>query len=170
MAEPVRVPLVGDGLRLEPLRTDHAAEMAGVLADPALYEVIGGEPPTEDALRERYARQLRGPDDPDEEWHTWVVRDGDDGPLVGFVQATLTAGGSTAELAWVVGTPWQGRGIARRAARLVLGEVRRRGVGTVIAHVEPGHRPSEKVAAALDLAPTPVEVDGEVRWERRLRP
>ncbi len=170
MAEPVRVALDGGGLRLEPLRTDHAAEMAGVLADPALYEVIGGEPPTVDALRERYARQLHGPDDPDEEWHTWVVGEGRDGPLVGFVQATLTGGGSTAELAWVVGTPWQGRGVARRAAALVLDEVRRRGVRTVLAHVLPGHVPSERVAAALGLAPTPVEVNGEVRWELVLGP
>jgi RimJ/RimL family protein N-acetyltransferase len=164
VGEPARGVLVGDGLRLEPLRTDHAAEMAGVLADPALYDVIGGEPPTAEELRERYARQLRGPEDADEEWHTWVVGEGEDGPLVGFVQATVTAGGGTAELAWVVGTPWQGRGVARRAAALVLAEVRRRGVRTVVAHVLPGHVPSERVAAALGLAPTPVEVDGEVRW------
>lgn len=170
MPEPLRVTLDGDGLRLEPLRTDHAAEMAVVLADPVLYEVIGGEPPTVDALRERYTRQLRGPDDPDEEWHTWVVREGEDGPLVGFVQATLTGAGSTAELAWVVGTPWQGRGVAHRAAALVLDEVLRRGARTVIAHVLPGHVPSERVAAALGLAPTPVEVDGEVRWELLLGP
>ncbi|WP_240917918.1 GNAT family N-acetyltransferase [Phycicoccus sp. HDW14] len=169
MAEPARVLLVGDGLRLEPLRTDHAAAMVPVLADHALYDVIGGVPPTVEELTERYARQLRGPEDPDEEWHTWVVRDGEDGPLVGFVQATLTGAGSCAELAWVVGTPWQGRGVARRAAALVLDEVRRRGVATVVAHVAPGHRPSERVAAALGLAPTPVEVDGEVRWELRLR-
>lgn len=169
MGDPVRADLVGDGLRLEPLRVDHAEPMAVVLADPALYDVIGGEPPTEEALRERYTRQLRGPDDPDEEWHTWVVRDGDQGSLVGFVQATLTGGGTTAELAWVVGTPWQGRGVARRAAALVLDEVRRRGVRTVLAHVEAGHVPSERVAAALGLAPTPEEVDGEVRWERVLR-
>ncbi|MGG5258823.1 GNAT family N-acetyltransferase [Phycicoccus avicenniae] len=169
MREPLRRKLVGDGLRLEPLRVEHAGPMAVVLADPALYEVIGGAPPTEDELRERYARQLRGPEDADEEWHTWVVREGEDGPLVGFVQATLTGGGHTAELAWVVGVPWQGRGFARRAAALVLEEVRRRGVRTVLAHVAPGHRPSERVAAALGLAPTPVEVDGEVRWALTLR-
>ncbi|QKE86070.1 GNAT family N-acetyltransferase [Arthrobacter sp. NEB 688] len=138
--------------------------MAFALADPALHTVTGGRPASTDELRERYTRQLRGPDDPHEEWCTWVVRDGDDGPLVGFVQATLTGDGACAELAWVVGTPWQGRGIARRAAALVLAEVTRRGVGTVVAHVRPGHAPSEAVARSLGMGPTDVVVDGETRW------
>ena len=34
--------------------------------------------------------------------------------LTGTVQATVSDG--TAEIAWVVGTPWQGRGIAKEAA------------------------------------------------------
>ncbi|MGL5819450.1 MAG: GNAT family N-acetyltransferase [Phycicoccus sp.] len=161
----MRRTLVGEGLALEPLRTDHAVEMTGVLADPTLYEVIGGEPPTVEVLRERYARQLGGPDDPAEEWHTWVVRLGEGGPLAGFVQATLTDGGSTAELAWVVGT----RDIARRAAALVVEEVSSRGVHTVVAYVRPGHLPSERVAASLGLSPTPEEVGGEVRWARVVR-
>ncbi|MGL5910744.1 MAG: hypothetical protein ACRCZP_12125, partial [Phycicoccus sp.] len=66
--KPVRRTLVGRGLSLEPLHIDHAVEMVDVLADPALSEAIGGEPPTVDALRERYARQLRGPEDPADEW------------------------------------------------------------------------------------------------------
>ncbi|MBM6399769.1 GNAT family N-acetyltransferase [Phycicoccus sp. MQZ13P-5] len=144
--------------------------MAGVLADPLLYTVIGGEPPTVGELRARYAGQLRGPVDPDEEWHTWVVRDGDDGPLVGFVQATLTRGGSTAELAWVVGVPWQGRGLAGRAAALVLAHLRGRAVREVHAYVRPGHRASERVAERLGMVRTAVQVDGETRWRLVLRP
>ena len=170
MGAPVgRTPrLGGDGLALLAVGPEHADEMAGVLSDPALYAVIGGTPPSVDELRDRYRRQAAGSSDPDEEWHTWVVRDEVSGRLVGFVQATVTAGGSTAELAWVVGTPWQGRGLARRAGGLVLAELRHKGVDAVIAHVAPGHEPSERVARALGLRPTEVLVDGEVRWEGRL--
>lgn len=156
--------LAGEGLVLEPVGPEHAAEMARVLADPALYAVTGGSPPDEAALRERYARQRDGSPDPAEEWHTWLVRDGADGPLTGFVQATVTGPGECAELAWVVGVPWQGRGLARRAAGVVVGEVRRRGIPVVVAHVRPGHGPSEAVARSLGLAPTDVVVDGETRW------
>ena len=39
--------------------------------------------------RRRYARQVAGSGDPAEVWHTWVVRLGDDGPAVGYVQATV---------------------------------------------------------------------------------
>ncbi|WP_036830331.1 GNAT family N-acetyltransferase [Phycicoccus jejuensis] len=156
--------LTGDGLTLEPLRVERAEEMASALGDPALHSVIGGRPASADELRARYARQLRGPADPSEEWCTWVVRDGGDGPLVGYVQATLTRDGARAELAWVVGTPWQGRGVARRAAALVLAEARRRGAEVVLAHVRPGHAPSEAVARSLGMRPTDVVVDGETRW------
>ncbi len=69
-----------------------------------------------------------------------------------------------AELAWVVGTQWQGRGIARVAARLVLDHLLAQGVRRVVAHVHPDHVASQRVAAALGLRPTPVVVDGEVEW------
>lgn len=39
-------PIVTRRLDLLPLREAHAEEMAGVLADPALYTHIGGVPPT----------------------------------------------------------------------------------------------------------------------------
>lgn len=160
--------LVGSGLVLRGVTPDDADAMADVLSDPALYTVIGGGPPSVGELRERYRRlHEEGSSDPDEEWHTWVVADDAD-RLVGYVQATVTRG-SSAELAWVVGTPWQRRGIARRAAGLVLAELRRRGVRTVVAHVAPGHGPSEAVGRALGLHPTEDVVDGEVRWLMPLR-
>ena len=57
IAEPLRAPSV----TLEPLTVEHAEAMAAVLADPALYAVTGGEPPTTEELRARYARQVLGP-------------------------------------------------------------------------------------------------------------
>jgi RimJ/RimL family protein N-acetyltransferase len=83
---------------------------------------------------------------------------------VGYVQATRGPQGGVAELAWVVGTQWQGRGIAREAARLVLERLLAEGVRRVVAHVHPDHVASQRVAAALGLEPTPVVVDGEVEW------
>ena len=115
-----RMVLVGDVVRLEPLAVVHAEEMAGVLADPALYEFIGGEPPDAATLRERYARLVVGRSgDGLEEWLNWIVRD-PDGAAAGTVQATVTEGGSHAEVAWVIGVPWQGRGYATDAARTLV--------------------------------------------------
>ncbi len=141
--------------------------MVAVLGDAGLYTFTGGTPPTLEHLRQRYARQVAGSGDPAEEWHNWVVRLGADGPAVGFVQATVHPAAASAELAWVVGEQWQGRGIAREAAGLVLDHVLASGrVRRVVAHVHPDHVASQRVAASLGLAPTDRVVDGEVEWVR----
>ena len=62
-------------VRLDPLAVSGATEMAVVLADPELYRVIGGRPPTEEQLHQQYARQVVGRSaDGREEWLNWVVR------------------------------------------------------------------------------------------------
>ena len=158
-------PALGDGrLVLEPLRVDHAAEMVDVLSDAGLYAFTGGSPPSRDDLERRYERQVAGSGDPDEVWHTWVVRLGDGGPAVGYVQATVRLSVGSADLAWVVGAPWQGRGIAREAAGPVLDHVVAGGARRVVAHVHPDHVASQRVAARLGLAATNRVVDGEVEW------
>jgi len=98
-----------------PLAVEHAAEMAAVLSDPALPVFIGGTPASPDALRARYERLVAGCPDPAVSWCNWVLRLREEARLVGTVQATVV--GSVAEVAWVVGTPWQGRGIATEAVR-----------------------------------------------------
>jgi RimJ/RimL family protein N-acetyltransferase len=100
-------------------------------------------------------------------WHTWIIRVADTDKPVGYVQATVNGDDSVAELAWVVGMPWQGRGIASDAASAVVEFVDACGVERVIAHVHPGHVASQRVAARLGLVPTPRIVDGEVEWEAR---
>ena len=97
-----------------------------------------------------------------EVWHSWIVRERESGAAIGFVQATVgaTAGSSlasvdtadtpydgrtSAELAWVIGVPWQGRGYATEAATAVRDAVRGPGsvtgddVALVHAHIAPGH-------------------------------
>jgi RimJ/RimL family protein N-acetyltransferase len=87
---------------------------------------------------------------------------------VGTVQATVTEGHPFdrhgAEIAWVVGTPWQGRGFASEAVRGLVDWLGRRSVHTVVAHLHPAHTASAAVAAAAGLAPTDEEQDGETRW------
>jgi RimJ/RimL family protein N-acetyltransferase len=161
----VTTPALGDArLRLEPLRVDHAGELVDVLSDAGLYAFTGGSPPSVADLDQRYARQVAGSRDPAEQWHNWVVRLGNHGPAVGYVQATVRPVDGVAELAWVVGAAWQGRGIAREAAALVLDHLLAAGVCRVVAHVHPDHVASQRVAAALGMQPTDRLVDGEVEW------
>lgn len=160
-------PVVTPRLDLLPLEVAHAPEMAGVLADPDLHTYIGGTPHTPDTLRARYARLTAGSPDPAVTWLNWVIRLRAESCLTGTVQATLN--GPVAEVAWVVGTPWQGRGIAGEAARGLadwLAGVRQ--VRTLIAHIHPDHSASAAVARSAGLAPTDAVQDGEIRWSRTL--
>lgn len=150
-----------------PLRVAHADEMAAVLADPALYAFTGGAPESADALRARYERRTAGSPDPGVRWWNWVLRARDEDRLAGYVQATVDTRTAEAEIAWVVGTRWQGRGYAKEAAAgLVDRLVRETAVRAVVAHVHPDHAASAAVAAAAGLAPTERWHDGERRWER----
>jgi RimJ/RimL family protein N-acetyltransferase len=154
-------------LDLRPLRVAHAAEMTGVLADPALYRFTGGAPATTAELRARYQRWLAGAPDPAVSWCNWVLRLRAEWQLAGTVQATVTgpAGALAAEIAWLVGTAWQGRGIGSEAAQGLVGWLRRSQVRTVTAYIHPGHHASAAVARAAGLVPTSHRRDGEVRWQ-----
>jgi RimJ/RimL family protein N-acetyltransferase len=157
--------IAGQRVHLEPLTVGHAEELAGVLADPALYGFIGGEPPDVETLRERYGRLVVGHSaDGGEVWLNWVVR-APDGAAAGTVQATLTDGGRHAEVAWVIGVPWQGNGYATDAARALVRRLLDSGVEVVVAHVHPDHAASAAVARGAGLEPTDVMVHGERRWQ-----
>lgn len=78
--------LTSERLRLEPLAVEHATEMVGVLANPSLYEYIGGEAPSAELLRRRYIAQAEGRSEDDSQgWFNWVVKLQDSGTPVGFV-------------------------------------------------------------------------------------
>ncbi|MET7645620.1 GNAT family N-acetyltransferase [Streptomyces sp. NPDC005426] len=156
-------PFSTDRLDALPLRVAHAEEMAAVLDDPGLHAFTGGAPESAGELRARYERQTAGSPDPAERWWNWVLGARDENRLVGYVQATVR--GTRAEIAWVTGTAWQGRGYAKEAARGLVAHLLGGGeVRTVIAHVHPGHAASAAVAAAAGLAPTGEREDGEERW------
>ncbi|NEC65668.1 GNAT family N-acetyltransferase [Streptomyces sp. SID9727] len=156
------VPFATPRLDALPLRVEYADEMAAVLANPALHAFTGGAPESPDSVRARYARQTAGSPDPGELWWNWVLRAGD--VLVGYVQATVR--GDRAEIAWVVGVPWQGRGYAGEAARGLVAHLGEAGVTAVTAHIHPEHAASAAVAAGAGLVRTGEWEDGEERWER----
>jgi hypothetical protein len=53
-------PLLSERLVLEPLRVEHADEMAPLLDEPTLHTFIGGNPATLQELRGCYAQQVIG--------------------------------------------------------------------------------------------------------------
>ena len=156
-------------LVLVPLRIEHAEPMAIVLADPQLHVFTGGAPETAPQLRSRYARMLAGPSDPGVSWCNWVIRLRENHQLTGTVQATVSPDaddGLYVEVAWVIGTAWQRRGIATEAARALVDWLARQPIHAVIAHIHPDHRASAAVATAVGLTPTAEVHDGEIRWHK----
>lgn len=169
-------PVVTSRLVLEPLRINHATEMALALDDAELHTYIGGEPASAQQLQARYRQQVVGRSaDGRQRWCNWVLRSRADDEVAGYVQATVesdlvdaSAGGSSlvAELAWVVGTRYQGRGLACEAVAGMVTWLQGQGVERFVAHVHPEHAASAAVARSAGLRATDVVADGEVRWQR----
>jgi RimJ/RimL family protein N-acetyltransferase len=155
-----------DRLDLVPLRVADAAAMVAVLADPALYTYIGGAPPTRVDLVRRFRAQVAGRSpDGREAWHNWIVRERGSEAAVGFVQATIVDDDPpSAAIAWVIGTPWQGRGYATEAARALVVWLEASAVRSIVAHIHPDHGASAAVAARAGLEPTDELVEGERVW------
>ena len=148
-------------LTLAPLAVADAVEMVEVLCDPDLHTFTGGEPPTLDELEKRYRRQSAGSAEKIETWHNWIVRL--DGGAIGYVQATVR--GDVADLAWVVGRPWQGRGYGTEASKAMRDWLSDRGITRFSAHIHPHHAASNAIAAKLGLHRTgQLDDDGEMIW------
>jgi RimJ/RimL family protein N-acetyltransferase len=153
-----------DRLDLVPIDVADAEEMAAVLADPDIYVFIGGSAPSTDELRERYRAWIAGPAPAGEAWHNWTVRLRFEDQPIGQLQATVVEGGRRADIAWVVGRRWQGRGYASEAAKALVEWLGANGVITITAHVHPDHAASARVAANAGLAQTEEIEDGERVW------
>lgn len=150
-------------LALEPLRVDHADEMVRVLADPSLYAITGGEPPSLTQLRRRYEAQVGGSGRDDEWWGNWILRRRDDRRAVGFVQTTVIA--EVADVAWVVGVEFQGQGFASEAAHALVEWLRTVAIVRATAHIHPDHARSHGVARAAGFVDSGhLDEDGESIW------
>lgn len=157
-------------LSLEPLKIDHAEEMAPLLDDPRLFDFTGGSPCTLDELRDRYQRQVTGWSyDRHERWLNWILRDCRSGQAIGTTQATITVDGEAVigEIAWVVGSPHQRRGYACEAAAAMAAWLRKQGARSLFAEIHPDHEASKNVARHLGLKPGgQILESGEIRWSQ----
>jgi RimJ/RimL family protein N-acetyltransferase len=152
-----------DRVVLAELAVADAAAMVEVLSSPELYVFTGGSPPSLSDLERRYTSQVNGSGRDGEDWYNWIIRLAGPMTAIGYVQATVTADG--ADVAWVIGLPWQGRGFAKEAATAMLALLRARGVGRITAHISPDHLASIHVAESLGLVATEeIDDDGERVW------
>jgi RimJ/RimL family protein N-acetyltransferase len=161
----LEAPLETSRLRLEPLRVEHAKEMVEVLADPSLYTFTGENPPDLSTLSDRYrVLEQRVSPDGSQRWLNWILRARDTHRTIGYVQATVERD-SRATIAYVIGTPWQRRGLASEAVCTLVDSLRRNGVSTIVANIAPDNAGSARVAEAAGLHKTRQRTDeGEDIW------
>ena len=149
-------------LSLTPLVVADAETMVDVLSDPDLYRFTAGEPPTFEELEKLYRFQVAGSPNDGETWHNWIIRLGN--APIGYVQATVV--GDEADLAWVIGTAWQGQGYATEASTAIRDWLADQGVAGFSAHIHPDHHASHLVATRLGLCPTgELDDEGEMIWK-----
>jgi RimJ/RimL family protein N-acetyltransferase len=153
-------------LELVPVITDDAEELTDVFGDQRLYAFLVSQPTTTEQLRDQFARLAadRLADEKGTAQRNWTVRRRSDGRAVGMLQAAFSDQGRAAEIAWAVGVPWQGQGIASECPRAVVGWLERRGVSIITAHIHSDHHASAKVATRAGLQPT-----GEYRDHQGVR-
>jgi RimJ/RimL family protein N-acetyltransferase len=165
--------ILTDRLDLRPVAAEDADELAAIFADRRLYAFTGGEPSTLEALRSTFARLADARSASATAQLNWVVRHLVDDQAIGMMQAIFTGGGHAAEIAWVIGVPWQGQGLATEATRAVVAWLDAQGVRTITAWIRPDHHASATVARRAGLVPTEeyrdTELHREQRWRRRMR-
>jgi RimJ/RimL family protein N-acetyltransferase len=141
-------------LVLVPVTTDDADELAAVFADERLYGFTGGEPDTVEELRATLTRLAKDRAADAGAQLNWVVRRRVNREAVGMLQAVFSSGGREAEIAWLVGVPWQGQGLASEAAIAVVAWLEARNVEQITAWIRPDHHASEAVAIRAGLTVT----------------
>jgi RimJ/RimL family protein N-acetyltransferase len=158
------VSLLSKRLRLTPVIGAHAEAMFTVLSDDILYEYTGGSPPQSVVDVEKWfsALESRKSTDGDELWLTWLMFTVGGDAAIGYVQATV--GNSKADIAWLVGSKWQGTGYASEAAATLTSWLVASNVEAISAHIHPNHIASKGVASAAGLHNSGQMEDGEEIW------
>lgn len=151
-------------LCLDPMMASHAKAMYPILSDRTLYRFTGDEPPeSEESLETRY-RYLEGRRSPDESqlWLNWLVRLEENDTPIGYIQATVSE--SHADIAWVIGSDWQGNGYASEAAVKMVQWLGANGVKMIRACINPNHLASQRVATSAGLSKSELVEDDEDVW------
>jgi [ribosomal protein S5]-alanine N-acetyltransferase len=113
-------------LRLEPVRSGHAAAMFPGLSDLRGYGFIpGGPPESVTELGARYARLASGKS-PDGQalWLNWMIKRREEADFAGYVQATVLCDEAAVVIAYHVFPDLWGRGLAREAVAGMLAHCR----------------------------------------------
>jgi RimJ/RimL family protein N-acetyltransferase len=115
--------LAGTTQRLEMYRLSavHARPLVEAFADPAVRAFIPDEPATVEAMIERITRVATGPpaDRPDEVWVNFAFLL--QGRAIGRIEATVQNG--IAEIAYIIGPAYGGRGLATEAVEWLIDRV-----------------------------------------------
>jgi RimJ/RimL family protein N-acetyltransferase len=138
--------------------------MYPILADTALYHFTGGRPPESMEAVQRWFADLESRESPDatQQWLTWIVQLKEQNTPIGYVQATIT--GCQADIAWLIGIGWQGRGYAKEAVALLTARLKQHAVKQLTAYIHPGHKASQRVATSIVLLRTEASQEGEEIW------
>lgn len=157
-------------LRLAPMLVADAAELFDLLKHADLHVFTGDRPPTRlNELRDRIAsREGRLSPDEKEVWLNWTIRLRSEPSVAGYIQAGIEEG--RADLAWVVGLPFQGHGYATEAASAVVNWLRDHlRVRELRATIHPDNHASQAVAKHIGLTLTAeITGEGEELWARRI--
>ena len=158
-------------LDLAPMVEGDSDALFALLKDPEIHVFTGGQPPanTDDVRAKIRRRESRRSPAGDELWLNWTLRLKADQSVAGYVQAGVKQG--KADLAWVVGVPFQRRGYASEASRRVLKWLRAHlHVNEVRANIHPDHIASRRVARNIGLCETVESTDrGEEVWRASVR-
>jgi RimJ/RimL family protein N-acetyltransferase len=160
------MPIVTDRLILTPLQLSDSEEMHLVLDHINLHTFTGGEPLSLDELQKRFAKLESGSGRDTETWVNLIVRLKPEKIAIGYVQATIyNEDLPCADIAWVIGISWQGKGYATEAATALVTWLQNQGINEIRANINPSHEASKAIARRLGMHPTDVQVDEETQWK-----
>ena len=142
----------------EPLAAAHAVALFPALGDPRVTEHIGGVPRTQEEMTSAFARMAAGPpaSRTSERWVNFAVRLAFSEDYIGRIEATCY--GTWAEVAYVFGAAWWGKGYACEAMRWFQGYLMSTyGIAEFWAAVGPGNARSVALLARLDYRAAAVD-------------
>lgn len=112
-------PWLTDRLVISSMSLEDAEGLHDALSGPEVGRYLGGPDVGDlDDVRRRIAHVIAGSDDPDQTWVNLTVREAG-GPVIGRLEATVNP--EWAEVAWILGAPWWGRGYGSESALWLAG-------------------------------------------------